>query len=291
MKITFRQLNLFIAIASSGSLSRGAEEVFLTQPAASVALRELEHRLGQPLFDRLGKKLVLNENGLQLYPKAVELIERLNHAEQLFDHKPTELSGTLKIGTSMTIGNYITPALIADFIKAYPKVHIIQKIANSETIIHDLEKFQCDIGFIESECFSEMLLTKKWGEDELMIFAAPEHFLSKQKTISIKKVEQAAWILREPGSGTRKMMEKYIHPKNIRIEVNSTQAIKKIVSSSDGIACASRYTIHEELQEKTLVKLKIKNCVMKRDFLQVIHKEKYQTELIKLFIEKFLLVV
>lgn len=288
MKITFKQLNLFVAVANLGSLSRGAEEVFLSQPAASVALVELESRLGQPLFDRAGKKLVLNENGLQLYPKAVELIERLNHAEQLFSHQASELSGTLKIGTSMTIGNYITPPLLANFMKTYPKVHIIQKVANSETIIHDLEKFQLDIGFIERDCFSDNLLVNKWGEDELIVFAAPDHPLAKQTSVTVTQIEHADWIMREPGSGTRDTMEKYIHPKNIRLEVGSTHAIKQIVATGGGIGCVSRYALEKELNEKTLVKLEIKNCVIQRNFSRLIHKEKYHTELIKIFFESFL---
>lgn len=284
MKITFKQLNLFIAVANLGSLSRGAEEVFLSQPAASVALLELETRLGQPLFDRAGKKLVLNENGLQLYPKAVELIERLNHAEQLFHHQATELSGTLKIGTSMTIGNYIMPSLLANFMKAYPKVHIIQKVANSETVIHNLEKFQLDIGFIESDCFSDNLHIDKWGEDELTVFAAPNHPLAKQATVTLNQIEQAEWIVREQGSGTREIMERHIHPKNIRLEVGSTQAIKQMVSMTQAIGCVSRYALEKELSEKTLVQLKIKKSIIKRNFSRLIHKEKYHTELIKTFI-------
>lgn len=288
MKITFKQLNLFVAVANSGSLSRGAGEVFLSQPAASVALAELESRLGQPLFDRVGKKLVLNENGLQLFPKAVELVERLNHTEQLFSHKATELSGTLKIGTSMTIGSYITPLLLANFMKAYPKVHIIQKVANSETIIHDLEKFQLDIGFIESDCFLDNLLVDKWGEDELIVFSTPDHPLTHQTSITLHQIEQAEWIVREQGSGTRDIMEKYIHPKNIRLEVASTQAIKQIVSASNAIGCVSRYALEKELSEKTLVKLKIKNCLIKRNFYRILHKEKYRTGLIKIFLSVFL---
>ena len=288
MKITFKQLSLFVAVANLGSLSRGAEEVFLSQPAASVALVELESRLGQPLFDRAGKKLVLNENGMQLYPKAVELIERLNHAEQLFSRKATELSGTLKIGTSMTIGNYITPPLLANFMKAYPKVHIIQKVANSETIIHDLEKFQLDIGFIESDCFSDSLLVEKWGEDELVVFAAPNHPLTKKTSVSVNQIEQAEWIMREHGSGTRDIMEKYIHPKNIRLEVGSTLAIKQIVAESDAIGCVSRFALEKELNEKILAKIKLKNCMIQRSFFRLIHKEKYHTELIRSFHEIFL---
>lgn len=287
MKLTFKQLNLFVAIAHSGSLSQGAKKVFLSQPAASVALAELERRLGQPLFDRLGKRLVLNSNGLQLFPKAVELIERLNLTEQLFENKSLELSGTLKIGTSMTIGNYIAAPLIAQFMQAHPKVHLVQKVANSETIIQELEKFQLDIGFIEDECFSENLLAEKWGEDELVVFSSPAHPLAQSQAINVKELAQAEWVMREQGSGTRHMMEKYIRPKNIRVEVGSTPVIKQIVATSNCLGCVSRYALENEFKEKTLTKLTLKKCLMKRDFLQVIHREKYQTALIRMFMEEF----
>lgn len=287
MKITFKQLKLFVAAANSGSLSRGAEAIFLSQPAASVALVELESRLGQPMFDRAGKKLVLNNNGLQLYPKAVELLEKLDQVEQLFSQKTTELNGTLKIGTSMTIGSYMTPAFLANFIKDYPRVNIIQKVASSEAIIQDLEKFQLDIGFIESDCFSDNLLIKKWGEDELIIFSAPDHPLAKQSSVTLKQIEEAEWILREPGSGTRSIMEKSIRPKNIRLEVSSMQAIKQIVANSQAIGCASRHALEHELKDASLIQLKLNIKTMQRDFFQLIHKNKYQTDLIHTFLEEF----
>lgn len=287
MHITLKQLNLFIAVAERENLTKGAQAIFLSQPAASITLQELEMQLAEPLFDRVGKKLVLNKNGRKLYPKAIELIDRTKQIENLFKNKNTVLNGTLKIGTSSTIGNYLTPTLIAQFVNLYPEVKIIQKIGNSEEIIEDLEKFNLDIGFIEGVCYSDKLEQQDWGTDELIIFSSPQHPLAKKSEITIKDLENAHWILRESGSGTRETLEKYFHPKHVVLEIGSTQAIKKIVNQTLNLSCASRYALKKELDEKTLMELSVKNLGIKRHFFQLIHQEKYRTDLIKIFLEKF----
>lgn len=287
MRITFKQLNLFVAVAEKENMTQGAKAVFLSQSAASMALTQLETQLGEPLFDRVGKRLVLNKNGRKLYPKAVELIDRLKQVESSFKNKSAGLSGCLKIGASSTIGNYLMPELIAQFIQTYPNVKIIQKISNSEEIIHELEKFNLDVGFIEGECYSDNLEITPWGVDELIIFASPKHSLASQSLITLEDLNNADWILRESGSGTREILEKHVRPKKIILEIGSTQAIKKIVNAGIGISCASRASLLKELEEKELVELPVKNLTIQRYFFKLMHKEKYQTDLILAFLEKF----
>lgn len=288
MRITFRQLSLFVAVAERENISQGAKASFLSQPAASMTLAELEKQLGHPLFDRVGKKLVLNENGLKLYPRAVELMDRARQIEALFkQEKSTTLTGYLKIGASSTIGNYVMPSLIAQFVRRYPNVKITQKIANSQEIIHDLEKFTLDVGFIESTCSSTMLDTHIWKKDELIIFASPKHplaqKLAQKESLTRADLDTHHWILREPGSGTREILEHFIQPKQVLLEIGSTQAIKKIVADNLGLSCASRFALEEELKAKTLVELPINDLTITRDFLHLTHKAKYQTEMINAF--------
>ncbi len=284
MNITFKQLKLFVAVARGENLSRGAAAVFLSQPAASMALSELEAQLVQPLFDRVGKKLVLNDNGLQLYPKAIALIDQLQLLEHTFSQSSSQLSGTLRIGTSMTIGNYVMPVFIAQFMKVHPQVKLIQTVANSKTIIQELEKFSLDIGFIESDCSSKNLVAHNWGEDTLAIFAATQHPLAKQANVSLAEIEQVAWVVRESGSGTRETLEKYVHLSNICLEVGSTRAIKYLVETGDYLGCASRYTLQRALIEQRVVEINLPAGPIKRNFLRVIHKDKYPTSLIKAFV-------
>lgn len=287
IKINLKQLQLFIAVAEHDNLTLGAKAVFLSQPAASSALAELETQLGVPLFDRRGKRLVLNDNGTKLYPKAIELIDRSHHIETLFRHQDTSPTGHLRIGASSTLGNYVMPNLIARFNTAYPHITLTLKIANSETIMRDLEKFQLDIGFIESECHSKTLDIEPWGMDELIVFTAKHHPLAQQKSLSRHELEAAEWVLREPGSGTREALEKYFYPKHIRLEVGSTQAIQKIVAASQLLGCASRHTLTGKLEQHGLVALNIPSWSLKRHFYRLIHCERYHTALIEHFLQYF----
>jgi DNA-binding transcriptional LysR family regulator len=285
MKITFKQVNLFVAVAERENLTKGAQAIFLSQPAASVTLQEFEMQLGEPLFDRVGKKLILNKNGTKLYPKAVELLERVQQMEHLFSNSG-DLKGVLKVGASSTIGNYLMPELIVQFTRQFPHVKIVQTIGNTEEIIEQLEKFKLDIGFVEGNCYEESLEITPWREDELIIFSSPDHLLAKKSEITIQDLKEASWILREKGSGTREILEKYYRPEKVTLEIGSTQAIKKLVSKNMGISCASRHALLQELNNKELAELPVKNLKMRRDFLLLIHKEKYRTELIQSFLKK-----
>lgn len=282
MKITFKQLSLFVAIAQRQNLSQGATACFLSQPAASMALAELEQQLAHPLFDRVGKKLVLNANGLKLYPQAVELLDRMHHLESLFQHT-TALNGQLKIGASSTIGNYLLPPIIARFMQLYPQVKIVQTIGNSQHILEGLEKFTLDIGLIESHCSAHVLASQRWQTDHLVIFAADHHPLAQQARVSLEDLQQAAWILREPGSGTRQALERVFTPNHIVAEIGSTQAIKKMVADSLALSCASRFSLQQELQQHSLTELPVTDLALARDFLHVWHPAKYSTPIIQAF--------
>lgn len=283
MKITFKQLRLFLAVASQQNLSHGAQVCFLSQPAASMALSELETRLGTSLFDRIGKKLVLNANGIKLYPFAAELVERLHSTENLFGPDPGQLSGHLRIGTSSTIGNYFMPAIIHRFCQRYPAVRISQTIHNTQTILHDLEQFHLDIGLIEGACDSDSLTTQLWQKDTLVIFASTQNPLQHKKNLRFSDLSDQTWVLRERGSGTRECLEKVLRIDKIHLEIGSTHAIKQLVAANMGIGCASRAVLQEEIARGQLVELAIKDGFISRDFLHVSHKAKYQTDLIKAF--------
>lgn len=285
MKITFKQLRLFLAVASQQNLSLGAQACFLSQPAASMALSELESRLGAPLFDRMGKKLVLNANGIKLYPYAAELVERLHSMEHLFTEDHGKLSGHLRIGTSSTIGNYFMPSIIHAFSQRHPAVRLSQTIHNTQTILHDLEHFHLDIGLIEGSCDSDCLTTQLWQKDTLVIFAAAEHPFKHRNNLQLRDLKDQTWVLRERGSGTRECLEKILTLEHIVLEIGSTQAIKKLVAANMGIGCASRAVLQEEIANGQLIELAINDGLFSRDFLHVSHKAKYQTDVIKAFNE------
>lgn len=284
MKITLRQLQLFVAIVETESLSQGAVRVCVSQPAASLALTTLERQIGRQLFDRVGKRLVLNENGVQFYPKASAVIEGVQKAENAFGQNKQSPRGVIRVGMSMTIGDYIAPVYLANFMRQHPDIHIIQTVANSGAITQALEKFQLDIGFIEGETDSLALEIAPWKCDEMTVFSAPNHPLAHKKQVTKSDLEAADWVMRERGSGTRAILEKYLQPKNIRMELGSTTALKNIVCGGEVIGCISQAALQQELEYKQLIKLNIKDLAMKRNFYRVVHREKYLSEALRLFI-------
>ncbi len=292
MRITFKQLNLFIALVQHKNMTHAAEALFLSQSAASMALAELESQLREPLFDRLGKKLILNANGKKLLPKAIEIIDRVQEVENLFTkNTAANLTGHLKIGASTTIGNYLLPTMISQFMSRHPEVTISLRVANSESIVNDLETFTIDIGFIEDSIEVADIESTLLGEDQLIIFCSPKHILANKTKITIKDLEKADWILRESGSGTRnifdKVMSQHLDSLHVILELSSTEAIKQFVKQGAGISCLSELALMTELQSKELIALPLKIIQAKRSFYRILHKKKYTTQLVRTFLEEF----
>src|SRR5690348_4181403 len=208
LNLTPRQLEVFVQTALLGSLRAAAERVHLTQPAASMALAELERQLGSPLFDRERGRLHLNARGRELLPRARELLER--HAEfgQLARGKPTMLSGELRIGTSNTVGNYRVGELLGGFVRAHPQVAIRLHVANTDSIAALLLDHALDIGCVEGTVAHPQLQLKPWRSDRLRVCAAPDHPLARKRSLKPADFAGARWVLREPGSATRVMTER-----------------------------------------------------------------------------------
>jgi DNA-binding transcriptional LysR family regulator len=198
MKITFKQLEVFVEIAKMSNMTLAAENVFLTQSACSMALSSLENQLGNFLFDRHGKKLLLNDQGKLLFPKASGIISQMQELEDLLMSKRTGmLSGKLRVGASSTIGNYLLPTFVGKFITKNSEVKIGVEIGNTEQIIQQVLKFTVDIGMIEGDCFSEDIQVTPWKKDELIIVASPAYALAKKRKISLSDIQHEKWIMRD----------------------------------------------------------------------------------------------
>ncbi|MDF7807682.1 LysR family transcriptional regulator [Pontiellaceae bacterium B12219] len=289
MNLTFRQLEVFCAIARQGNVSRAAEDAGLTQSAASMALGELERQLGELLFDRMGRRIILNGNGKRLLPIATELLARAEELEQEFSAEDRALRGELVIGASSTIGNYLMPRLIAGFCAEHPEVKVRLKVANTKQIITDALNFELDIGFVEGSCNQPEIDVSIWREESLVVFANPRDPLASRRPLRLRDLAKAQWILREKGSGTREIFEKAFLKKNstlnIRVEFGQTEAIKQAVQSGMGISCLSRLALREKLENKTLVELPTPELDLQRNLLQITHKNKYRTRCIDEFIK------
>lgn len=291
MRITLKQLAVFVAVAKHGTVTRAAAELNLTQSAASMALSDFEGQLDCLLFDRIGKRLQLNDLGRKLLAHAINTVAHANELESIARGHGDKV-GSLKIGASLTIGNYLMPSLIANFMNEHPQCQLSLDIANTSQIIQSLEQFELDIGFIEGFCHTPNLEAIPWQCDELVVFCAPNHPLAQRQSVrSLKESDfyDAQWILRESGSGTREVFDNAVIGRlpqlHILLELGHTEAIQRVVASGLGIGCASRLSLDEALQTGTLTLLHTPFWDLKRQLFMLIHRQKYRTYGVECFIE------
>lgn len=288
MKISARQLEVFVSVAKYSNVTRASESLSLSQSAVSMALGELEKQLEETLFDRIGKSLNLNESGRLLLPKAIKVISQIKEIQTTFEGDKNKLAGNLRIGASATIGNYIFPDIISQYIDKHPDVTIFLDIKNTDKIIESILNFNLDFAIVEGLCQRKELNVVSWKKDEMVIVSSPNHPVAKKKTVTAKDLAEQQWVLREVGSGPREFFESSIAGKvdniSISLELGNIEAIKHTLQNGFGIACLSRTTIKDDLAQKKLVVIKTPFLKLDRYFHMVTHKKKYNTGLLESFI-------
>ena len=287
MRYTLRQLDVFLAVAHHENVTRAAEELAMSQSAASGALKDLEQQFDVQLFDRVGKRLQLNELGRLLRPKAESLLEQAKEFEQdLIKHKRV---GKLKLGATLTIGNYLAVALMADFLEREPDAEVSLDVANTRAIAQQVLNYEIDLGLIEGELNHPDLDVIRWCDDELVVFCAPDHSWAKRKKLNDKDLLSANWIVREPGSGTRQGFDRAMHgllpDLTIGLELQHTEAIKRAVRTGMGASCLSRITLEDAFYHGTLVPLAVPHRDLQRAFYFILHKEKYRSAGVERWLE------
>lgn len=290
MKITLKQLQVFTLTAKHSSISTAAKLIPITQAAASMSLAQLESALNQKLFDREGKKLTLNSAGNSILAKANAILDNVSEIESSIATKQN-ISGNLHIGASTTIANNILPKIISAFSKRYPDVSITLSALNTERCINDLLHYQVDISLIEGLTLNPHIETKPWLSDCLSVFCHPKHPLAKKRNIKLTDLEQYAWLMREDTSGTRQVFEAALLKQPINLGnitvINSSLAIKNIIKENPlALGCLSERVIANDIAQKKLVTLKIKEWDLQRYFCHARHKEKIYSQVSKLFLEQ-----
>ena len=283
MRYSLRQLEVFLQIAHFENITRAAQQMNMSQSAASSALSDLEKHFNIQLFDRIGKRLQLNEMGRTLRPKALDLIEQAQALEQILSIQNS--APVLNVGATLTIGNYLAIGIMASFMREEPQAQITLAVANTETIAKKISNFELDIGLIEGELRHPELRIIPWLEDELVVFCAPQHPLNHGKTLSDSDLSQATWIMREPGSGTRQTFDRAMHgllpQMNILLELEHTEAIKRAVEANLGIACLSKVTLKEAFHRGDLIPLAVPQRNLHRRFYFIHHREKHVSRAMK----------
>jgi len=287
---TLRQLQIFRAISLSGSTSAGAASIPISQSAASAALSELEVALGVQLFDRVGKRLLLNDNGRALLPAALAVLDGARSIDTMFRSGESGVAD-LKVFASTTIGNYWMPRLLAGYLEQYPQSRIELRIGNTHDVATAVRDFAADLGFIEGPCHESELSIIPWLIDELVIVAAPTHPLAKaakRRKLTISQLRQGRWLLREPGSGTREAVEAAILPHLTLLEsvmlLGSSEAIKYSTVEGLGISCLSRSVVQDLIAARRLTVLATQLPPLNRHLSLIHHRKKVLSASLRNFI-------
>lgn len=287
MKYTLRQLEVFLATAYHENLTRAAGSLAMSQSAASSALKDLESQFDVQLFDRVGKRLQLNELGSSIRPRAQALLEQAKGLESaLARHQDI---GNLKVGATLSIGNYLAVEIMARYMGEQDGARVELEVANTETIVRKVANFELDIGLIEGETRHPELDLLHWRDDELMVFCAPDHPWAGRPWLSDEELLEAHWIVREQGSGTRQhfewAMQGLLPDLQVKLELQHTEAIKRAVEAGLGVGCLSEITLVDAFKRGSLVPLPVPQRNFHRRFYFALHRQKFRSAGIERWLE------
>ncbi|WP_321329003.1 selenium metabolism-associated LysR family transcriptional regulator [uncultured Ilyobacter sp.] len=288
--MTLRKLEIFYCVAEKLNMTTVSKEMYISQPAISQMIKEMEEELGVKLFNRLGKRLYLTDEGELFKTYSRRMMNLYQEFEEVLDEKKDLKKGKLKIGASSTIGIYVMPQIIREFIKDYPEIDISLKIGNTEDIANMILKNDIDMAFVEAEVDMNEIKSEEIWKDELIIITHPDHKWGEYQEIDESDLKSEKFILREEGSGTRKVFEAAMKNNHIKYKesftLGNTEAIKEIIMTGLGISCLSKLTVKKELDEGKLRGYKLKNFEIDREFNLIHHKDKHFSPLMKEFIKK-----
>jgi DNA-binding transcriptional LysR family regulator len=273
------KLKVFCTVAETKSFSKTSEIIHLTQPAVSLQIQALEEVYETKLFDRSSGTVTLTPAGEVLYKYAKEILALYASAEKVIGKLTGLVKGSITIGASSNIGNYLLPSVITDFRKTHPKIKIHLLVGNTKRVVELLNSGNIDLGLVEGDVVRQKIVVKKLISDELLVIVSPNHPWAKKKEVSISDLVREPFIFREAGSGTRQMIEKFLNRHEITLQdmkvsivFGSTEAIKDAVENGLGVSIISRWAARKESKYGTLRILGIKEEKIVRDSSLIINK-------------------
>jgi DNA-binding transcriptional LysR family regulator len=290
LNITVRQLKVFEAVARHLSYTRAAEALYLSQPATSMQIKQLEDVVGIPLFEQFGKKIFLTNAGKEFQQYCHNILQQLNDAESMFANLKG-MHGKLTICVASTAG-YFTPQLLAEFCKLHPKAQVSLNVTNREKLLTLLAHNEMDMAIMGRPPEGHDLEAISFMDNPLVIIAPINHPLVNDRNIPMARLAQETFLIREQGSGTRTAIEHFFAERNIELttgtEMSTNEAIKQAVQAGMGLGILSQNTIQLELETKRLTVLDVANFPIQRHWYVIHRKGKRLTTVAEAF-KKFLL--
>ncbi|HYL90826.1 MAG TPA: LysR family transcriptional regulator, partial [Burkholderiales bacterium] len=285
-----RRLQVFHAVAKHLSFTKAAETLFMTQPAVTFQIKQLEEHYNVRLFERGHGQISLTEAGRVVLEYAERILGLSAELDARMKDLTGHVAGPLLIGASMTVADYLLPQVLGEFNARYPSVVPRLLVANSEAVQDQLAEATLDVGFIEGESLLPSLVTEVCCEDELEFVCAPSHPLAKRSSITPDLLTQHAYVSREPGSGTREVADHYLRKAGMAadlltpaMELGSPESIKGVVGTGFGFAIMSRATVAKEKRLGTLVGIPFAPR-MARNLCVVYAKQKFHSKLVASFV-------
>lgn len=279
-------MRIFLAVTENeNNLTRAASQLYMAQPAVTVAIQELEHYYGINLFDRLGKRLYLTEAGKQFREYVVRILGLFDDMEE--GMKSWGSCGILRVGSSVTIGSQFMPGYVEEYAKTHPNIDTQVLIGPSDLIEKKILKNELDFALVESPVHENNLVAEQYMEDYLVIIAPGND--RTETEMSVEKFAGQRLLLREPGSGTRESIEKVMEQFSVRLkaswEATSTTALVNAVISGLGISIVPRRMVEAPLRSGQIREIHVKGLEFRRYFYIVYHRDKLLTGPIRDFME------
>nr|WP_156779561.1 selenium metabolism-associated LysR family transcriptional regulator [Desulforamulus reducens] len=285
------QFHIFKTVADKKSFSGAAQALYISQPAVSMHIKALEDHFRTKLFDRNTQQVTITEAGRILYKYADKILNLIDQAENDISRFTGNIEGPLSIGASFTVGEYVIPKILGTFNKEHPQVRALLQVTNTEQIVNLVLKQEIDLGLIENQVNKTELVAKPFLQDELIIVIPPDYPLSEHQFISMEDLVALPLVMREQGSGTRKITEARLieegvdlNTLNIVMELGSTEAVKEAVEAGFGTTIISKWAVQKELKLGTLVPVRFKDISLFRKFYLIYHRDKFQTTVVEEFI-------
>jgi DNA-binding transcriptional LysR family regulator len=285
------RLEVFCKVVEMRSFTKAADIVFLTQPTVSEHLRALEEMVGEKLVDRLGREVLPTPAGKILYQYARDIIRLRNEAIQAIARYKGNLAGHLTIGASTIPGTYILPPFIGAFKTRHPAIQITLHIADSAGVIDRVIDGSLESGLIGARWDDRRIILEEMFSDELVLVVYPEHPWAERRAVEIEELADQPFVLRERGSGTRRVMVQALeahgfNPSRLRVvaEMGSTEAVRQGIKARIGISILSSHAVVEDIQRGTLLKLPINGLSIDRSFYLVQRKNRQSSPLCAAFL-------
>jgi DNA-binding transcriptional LysR family regulator len=289
IELNLNQLRIFYFAAKHGSFSAAAEALFITQPAVTKQIQQLQAAHGVKLLNRFGKKMVLTDAGEALYSFADRIFQIESQAEENLRDFQQRKSGRLRIHASESFGAYYLPFIINLFRKKYPKIDIALNIFTNQHIVENTIRLENDLGFISSPLEHKKLVVSEILEDRLILIVPPSHPFARKKVLDPWKLEGQSIIMHEKGSASRNIVDEFIRKNNlfvsVTLELSNNEAIKRAVEQGLGLSLISKNVVREEIERKKLKPIPLADPTLKRKFYLIYHKDKYLSQPFQMFVQ------